>query len=189
MSFQSEPLSASAKSPSLGGRSVGVLVKGLELLVTGLFYLNSFVGCALLLVMLAVAAAGVLARFVLHSSLAWAEEANTYFFVWLTCLGAAVALDLGLHPGLNSLTSYLPKWLQQMSFVLSHVATLVLGALFFYYGIGLINLLGEETGSAILLPMSYWYAAIPYVGLCFILISLRSLLGGESHRAIGVPEP
>jgi TRAP-type C4-dicarboxylate transport system permease small subunit len=131
-----------------------------------------------LLTMLGIGASGVIARFVLHASLAWAEEANTYLFVWLTCLGAAVSLDLGIHPGLSGVVAYFPGWLQRAAYVVGQVAALALGIVFFYYGIALIDLMGDETGSAISLPMRYPYAAIPYGGFCFILISLRGLLLG-----------
>jgi TRAP-type C4-dicarboxylate transport system permease small subunit len=154
--------------------------RSLSIIILVLFKLNSIVGCILLLVMVGIGALAVISRFVLHASISWSEEANTYLFVWLTSLGAAVALHLGIHPGIDGLVRRFPGWLQGIAFILGKIVTIAFGTVLLFYGTNLIMLMGDETGAAIDLPMSYAYAAVPYAGFCFIVISLASLVAPEA---------
>jgi TRAP-type transport system small permease protein len=62
------------------------------------------VGTALLLaVMAAIVAAEVFCRYILNASLAWSEELSRYLFIWVSFLGAVIALVRGTHIGVDSL--------------------------------------------------------------------------------------
>ena len=66
--------------------------------------IDSLLGCvvehaaaAIVLVEIAVLFAGVVARYALHSPLVWSDELASILFLWLSMLGAVVALRRGEH--------------------------------------------------------------------------------------------
>jgi TRAP-type C4-dicarboxylate transport system permease small subunit len=134
-----------------------------------LVVLNLAVGGTVLFAMLCIAALGVLFRFALHAALPWAEEANMYVFVWLTCLGASVAFRQRSHPQVDALVVFGPSWIASISSWLLPLVLMALSLVFLIYGDRLVEFIGEETGSAIPLSMAYPYASIPYAGACMVI--------------------
>lgn len=57
----------------------------------------------------AVTAAQVVTRYVLGNPLIWSEEAARYLFVWVSMIGAALALREGGHFGLDMLIRRMPR--------------------------------------------------------------------------------
>jgi len=68
----------------------------------------------LLLVMTMVVLAQVFCRYVISASLPWSEELARYLMVWLTFLGAGIALKKGSHMGLDILQPLLPARAQSL---------------------------------------------------------------------------
>ena len=54
----------------------------------------------------------VVARFILNSSLAWAEELSRFLMMWMTLSGAVIAYEEGKHMSFDSLVHALPKPVQ-----------------------------------------------------------------------------
>jgi TRAP transporter, DctM subunit len=52
--------------------------------------------------------AGVVMRYLFHAPLIWSDEVATIGFVWLTMLGAVIALRRGQHMRMTALVSHLP---------------------------------------------------------------------------------
>jgi TRAP-type C4-dicarboxylate transport system permease small subunit len=68
-------------------------------------------GIILLVTLLtAVTFAQVVTRYLLGDSLIWSEEAARYLFVWVSMIGAALALREGGHFGLELLIRRMPRW-------------------------------------------------------------------------------
>ena len=63
------------------------------------------VAAALVLVEIVVLFAGVMARYVFHAPLVWSDELASIFFLWLSMLGAVVALRRGEHMRMTALVS------------------------------------------------------------------------------------
>jgi len=96
----------------------GWLVKGVEAV------------CALvLLVEIGLLFAGVVCRYVLHYPLVWSDELASILFIWLTMLGAVLALHKGSHMRLTAIVNRMPRWaplLGTMSLLLTVVFLLAL---------------------------------------------------------------
>lgn len=67
-----------------------------------------FVAGTLVLLEIIVLFTGVVARYLFHSPLIWSDEVATIGFLWLTMLGAVVALRRGQHMRMTALVSHLP---------------------------------------------------------------------------------
>jgi TRAP-type C4-dicarboxylate transport system permease small subunit len=133
--------------------------------------------CAVILVaMVLIEAMGVFFRFVLRSSLSWTDEAVSYLFVWLTCLGAAAGFKLRAHPEVKALFDRLPKIIQKPLSALADVVVLILGVILLRYGGEMISLMGMETAASLPISMTYPYLAIPVAGVAMIFHSVCHVL-------------
>lgn len=81
--------------------------------------------CAIVLaVEICVVLAGLTARYVFNNPLLWGDEIASGLFLWLTMLGAAVALDRGEHLGLTVAVKRAPLRLRILLSTAALVATL-----------------------------------------------------------------
>ncbi|HEY5795595.1 MAG TPA: TRAP transporter large permease subunit, partial [Bosea sp. (in: a-proteobacteria)] len=63
------------------------------------------IAAALVLIEICILAAGVTARYVFHAPLVWSDELASILFLWLSMLGAVVALRRGEHMRMTGLVS------------------------------------------------------------------------------------
>jgi TRAP-type C4-dicarboxylate transport system permease small subunit len=78
-------------------------------------------------ILVAIVFANVATRYVLHYSLAWAEELSRFLFVWITFIGSVIANDKFGHMRLDLLAAELPKPASTvLEIVVSIIATLTL---------------------------------------------------------------
>ena len=80
------------------------LVKGMEWL------LMSILGMMVILVF-----GNVVLRYGFNSGIVFSEEVSRFVFMWLTLLGALVAMHDGAHLGMNSVIAALPIWGQRVA--------------------------------------------------------------------------
>lgn len=145
----------------------------------------NFALCGSLLgVMVVVAALGVFFRFVLHASLSWSEELDSYLFVWLTCLGAAAGVKMRAHPEVRAIPDRLPKLAQSIVADLADAAVIALGIVFVLSGSEMVSMMGTETAASLPVSMVYPYLSIPVGGALLIWHSVIRIV--VSHLAPGL---
>lgn len=146
------------------------------------------IGGVILVAMVIIAGLGVVYRFILHNSLSWTQEVDSYLFVWLTCLGAAIGYKLRAHPQVVVLVDRLPGLFKKGVIAFGDLIVLALGVLLMFYGGKMIALMGPETASSIKVSMIYPYLAIPVggLGLCIHAINhiLTDLVLGKKHSSL-----
>ena len=98
MDAHSAPLPAAAMPANGLGRFAGRLDRGLGGLV-------ETVAALLVVVEVILLGAGVMARYVFHAPLVWSDELASILFLWLSMLGAVVALRRGEHMRMTGLVS------------------------------------------------------------------------------------
>ena len=86
----------------------GRLVATLVLLERGLVLANQTVVVLLMMLMAALVFANVVTRYAFGFSLNWSEEIARYAMVWVTYLGAGLALREGQHVAIEYLQTLLP---------------------------------------------------------------------------------
>ncbi|MBB1627774.1 TRAP transporter large permease subunit [Achromobacter sp. UMC71] len=69
--------------------------------------LVELVAAAIVLIEILVLFAGVVARYVFHSPLVWSDELASILFLWLSMLGAVVALRRGEHMRMTALVNHI----------------------------------------------------------------------------------
>lgn len=137
-------------------------------------FLNNFEGyccVATLAAMSVIVFIQVICRYVIKSSLPWSEEASRYLLVWTTFLGGAYGIRQGAHLGIEAFTLLLPKTVRKILSILVMLASIVLCAVIFKYGVDLVisQLAKGQLSPAMRIPMGYMYAAIP-VGMAFFVL-------------------
>lgn len=130
----------------------------------------------LLMISVAVLVADVLwqvfTRFVMGKPSSWTEELATFLLIWVSLLGAAVALGRGAHLGIDYFTHKLPERnrIQTELFVFA-VVSLFSFLVMVGGGISLVmhTLALEQISVALHIPMGYVYLAIPISGAFLVL--------------------
>ncbi len=104
----------------------------MQKLVDVFFRALEFVVVALLLAMVIMVFGNVLMRYVFNSGITVSEEMARYCFIWLTYIGAMVAMREGGHLGMDSLVKALPVTGKKVCFVISEVLMLVCNGMFLW---------------------------------------------------------
>ena len=108
----------------------------------------------------AVTFAQVFTRYVTENPLIWTEEVARYLFVWITLIGAAAAVRIHGHYGLDILRHYLPR----LRAVLGALTMLVVAAfliLLLYTGILETRQAALQMSPALQVRMHWAYLALP----------------------------
>jgi tripartite ATP-independent transporter DctM subunit len=82
------------------------------------------IAAALVLVEIVVLFAGVVARYVFHAPLVWSDELASIFFLWLSMLGAVVALRRGEHMRMTAVVGNVSPGARRMLEALAITASL-----------------------------------------------------------------
>lgn len=145
--------------------------------------------CALVVLTIAV----VVYRYVLDSPLSWAGEVQESMFIWLTFLGAAVAMARREHSGFTGAIDAVPR---PVRIVVASVGSLIVVGFLGYcswIGFGVLPQLAAQTTPTLGISVAFNYAAFPIGMLLILLHFLGNLSIDPVHPAshpedgIGVP--
>jgi TRAP-type C4-dicarboxylate transport system permease small subunit len=150
----------------------------MDRLIDGYYRFLRFIIVACLAVMVVLVFGNVVLRYAFNSGITVSEELSRWLFVWLTFVGAVLALRDHAHLGMDSVVSRLPAWGKKACFILSNLLMMYCLYLFFvgtwqqtiinwdnrapatglssawYYGVGLFFCVG----SAVILLRNLWQA-------------------------------
>ena len=127
----------------------------------------------LLFVVFLVVLTQVLMRYLFGWPNPWSEELSRFCFIWLSMLGAALAVERKSHFGfdqaLRKLTPEQYRWARRFA----TAAVAAVSALLIVSGMALVQLAGAQYSPALDVPMSWVYASVPVSGF-LMLIHLSS---------------
>lgn len=130
---------------------------------------NGVVIAGMLFVMFLLVFANVVTRYAFGFSLNWAEEASRFLMIWITYLGAGLAMREGQHAAITLLHGFLPDHIARglrafVAFIMiAFMATLaVLG---FQYS----KMTMDQTTAGLRLPSGAVYLAVPIGAIGFVL--------------------
>ncbi len=124
----------------------------------------------------------VVMRYVFQRPNPWSEELSRFGFIWLSMLGAALAVELRTHFVFDQLVARLTPKLRMLVRICStaFVAAMAIGLIVF--GIELVDLASSQRSPALNLPVSWIYASVPIAGLLMLLhitAAIDKVLGRE----------
>ena len=104
----------------------------MKILIHGFFKVLEFLVVALLLAMVVMVFGNVVMRYVFNAGIVLSEEMSRYCFIWLTYIGAMVAMREGGHLGMDTLVQVLPLTGKKVCFFLSEVMMLGCNVMFLW---------------------------------------------------------
>ncbi len=147
--------------------------------------LEEYVAAILLFIMFLVAFINVLSRYLFKMSLAFIEEIEVNFFVWMSILGIAIAFKRNSHLSMEFLKNMMPAKVQNYLRVLGLVLSLAVFVVLIYLSSILIyNEVTLYRTSSMALDIPMW---IYYVGmtLCSLVVVARISQGLRRWLGVG----
>ncbi len=126
----------------------------------------------------------VFTRFILHDPSTWTEELARFMLIWVSLLGAAVALGRGAHLGIDYFVGKMSEKMRRRTEVFAFFCIALFSLLvMFVGGIELVhsNLVLGQTSPALGVKMGYVYLAIPISGFfltLYAVLGVAERLGG-----------
>jgi len=139
----------------------------------------------------------VFTRFILKDPSTWTDELATFLLIWVSLLGAAVALRRGAHLGMDYFVERLAPRYRWHAAVVAYFCTGAFSLLVMTVG-GMVLVVRklhlQEISPALGLNLGYVYLALPISGLFLTLYSIDLLAGsiaalsGRAATDVGKPE-
>jgi TRAP-type C4-dicarboxylate transport system permease small subunit len=129
----------------------------------------------LTLIMFVIVGANVFARFILNSSLGWADELARFIFIWISFLGAVFAYTTDDHVGLNFVVAKIKSArVQNIVNLISDLLVLLVVGFITYYGY-IVAVSATNVSPALYIPMSFVYSVVPVSGLMMVFVNLTKI--------------
>jgi TRAP-type C4-dicarboxylate transport system permease small subunit len=121
----------------------------------------------------------VFTRFVLDNPSTWTEELAVFMLIWVSLLGAAVALNRGAHLGIDYFVGKLPDRAKLATEVVVFLSVALFSLLVMIVGgvdLVLSTLELEQRSPALHVKMGYVYLAVPISGFFLTLYAVIGLV-------------
>ncbi|MGD9865938.1 MAG: TRAP transporter small permease [Pseudodonghicola sp.] len=131
-------------------------------------------GAAVVLLMAAMAGivgTNVALRYLTNNSLPWADEAARYLMIWMSFLGAGLALRAGMHVAITNLQDALPQGTKVALRALIVLLLLVFFGFMVWVGWQYMQRMQFQKTPALRLSFKYIYAAMP-IGFGLLIVHL-----------------
>ena len=133
--------------------------------------------------------AGVFWRYVLNASLVWYDELARNLFIWVSFLGAAIAVKRSSHFGVDILTARFPPPLRLATAFLVQISILIFAVLLLFQGINLVGVTWTHSTSTMFYSQGAVYAALPVGAALMIVFAIRNLITLIRHPYAPDHEP
>jgi len=117
----------------------------------------------------------VFMRYLFLFSLSWSEEVARYLMIWVSFLGASLALKYGFHIGVEFIMNRIPEKIRGWVHLVAKIGILIFLIYFTIGGFQVSWAVRDQDSPALLFSMAYAYLAAPVGGL-FMIIQLLNLL-------------
>lgn len=141
-------------------------------LIQGYCRLLSWFMVASLALMVVMVFGNVVMRYAFNSGITLSEELSRWLFVWMTFMGAVVALHERAHLGTDALVSRLPRIGQKFCLLLSLVLMCFICWLMFRGAWEQVKINWDSTSAVMETRMGYFYAS----GMVFAILAAPVLL-------------
>ncbi len=110
----------------------------------------------------------VISRYVFNYTPSFMEELSRYLFVWTVFLSLPLVAKSGGHMAIEALTSRISGSKLKFCRFIGDICTIIFLVVMVWQGVRMVQLAHFQTSPAMMLPMSYVYAVIPFG--CFIML-------------------
>jgi TRAP-type C4-dicarboxylate transport system permease small subunit len=111
----------------------------------------------------------VFTRYILNYVPSWSEEIPRYLLVWITYLGAALAIKFKEHISLDVFFNLMPLKARQVGHLILNGLIAIVAVIMVVYGIVLLNHFGDDKMESIALTNFWLYLVMPISGTLMLL--------------------
>lgn len=147
------------------------------------------VSASLLLFTVVVTLVNVTMRYVLAESIVWADEAARAGFIWLTFLGAALAVAGNAHLAIDTLVEQVPPPVRRVLVAFATAGALAFFALLLIGGYEQVVGNLAQLSPALRVPLGYLYAVVPISAVLMAVNLVGARVLGTPELAEGAPGP
>ena len=158
----------------------------MQKILNGYCRLLGIVMVAFLAIMVVLVFGNVVLRYGFNSGITVSEELSRWLFVWITFMGAIIALHEGTHLGTDMLVSRLPVAGKKICLGLAHLLMLFICWLLFKGSLDQIKVNLTTTSAAMEVSMAIFYASglvCAVSGAVILLNQFWRLLTGQLSEA------
>ncbi|MCK4259176.1 MAG: TRAP transporter small permease [Halanaerobiales bacterium] len=129
----------------------------------------------LIVVMFLIVGMNVFSRYVLNSSLGWADELSRFIFIWISFLGAVLAYVDNEHIGLDFIVEKMPSQKIKLIFrLIGDLGILIVVSFLTYYG-WYVATSATNVSPALYIPMKTIYMIVPISAALMVLINISKI--------------
>ena len=123
----------------------------------------------------------VIFRYVLQDSLSWSEELAKYMMVWIVFLSSGYVLSKGGHANIDFIINIVPPRWRRLLEQGTSCLLLFFSVLLIRHGLVLMEYGSLQKSSALQIPMSYVYLAIPIGGVLLAFYCVLIIVKRRGH--------
>lgn len=137
-----------------------------------------------LIVMTAIIAWQVFARYVLNASPAWVEQAALLIMIWYVMFAAAAGVREGFHIRIVVFAENLPVKPRRVIRLVSHAIVGLFGLAMVWWGIELVREVWQHVIPTLGLSRGYAYVPIPIAGALIFGFALEHVIADAREREV-----
>ena len=131
----------------------------------------------------------VFTRYLLNFVPSWSEEVPRYLLVWMSYLGAALAVRYKEHISLDVFFNLLPEGVRRAGRLILNGLIAVVGLVMVVFGLGLLRQFGDDLMESIPVTNFWLYLATPVSGSLIVLYVVRDQITVLTRRREEVSPP
>jgi TRAP-type C4-dicarboxylate transport system permease small subunit len=126
----------------------------------------------------------VFTRYLLNYVPSWSEEVPRYLLVWISYLGAALAVKYKEHISLDFFFNLMPVRMRQVGHYILNILIGTVGVIMLVFGIGLVRQFGGDLMESVAVKNFWLYLAMPISGGLIVLYIIQETI----KRILGLGE-
>ncbi|HUF80545.1 MAG TPA: TRAP transporter small permease [Burkholderiales bacterium] len=126
--------------------------------------------------------AGVFFRYFLHIGLGWTEELARYLQIWMTFVGATVAVKRWAHFQLTLIQQWIPTGAGLFTRVFAIAVVMALAAMLVKNGVDITRVAWNQSSPVMGWRIGYLYLIAPISGTLMLLFCVRHLVAAVRAR-------
>jgi len=140
---------------------------------------------AIVALLAAILIAAVFYRYALNNAIAWSEEGAKYLMVWLTFLGAPIALRQAAHINIDLLVKIFPPRGRQAFYLGINLVIMMTMGILLWKGWAFAELGARQVASSFTISLFWMYVAVPIGSALTCLVALELSL----KAVLGIADP
>ena len=144
-------------------------------------WITAVVKCVMLVqasMIFAIICLAVFTRYILNFVPSWSEEVPRYLLVWISYLGAALAVKYKEHISLDFFFNLMPVRARQVGHLILNVLIGAVGVIMLVFGVGLVRQFGDDLMESIAVKNFWLYLAMPVSGGLMVLYIIQDTWKG-----------